>query len=135
VNIFLDQEGQARLRDEEDPEPGFEGMVVPAKFPPGHLLNWVPGKTPTREPEGLPWALESETDFVLQVHMRRTGKPELLQPVIGLYFTNKPPVRPALVFGLFSQMIDIPAGEKNYILERTFTLPVDLEADCSFFQM
>lgn len=127
VNVFIDQQGQSRLLDAEDPEPGFDGMVVPAQFPPGHLLNWVLGKYPTREPAGLPWILEPETDLVLQLHLRRTGKPELLQPSIGLYFTNKPPIRPPLVFGLFTKLIDIPPGEKNYVVERSYTLPVDVQ--------
>ena len=71
--------------------------------------------------------LEKETDLVLQIHMQRTGKTELLQPSIGFYFTNKPPAKAALLIGLLSQLIDIPPGEKNYVVERTFKLPVDVQ--------
>jgi tetratricopeptide (TPR) repeat protein len=71
--------------------------------------------------------LEPETDLVLQAHMQRTGKTECLQPEIGLYFTNKPPIRPALVLGLVAKLIDIPAGESSHVLERSFTLPVDVQ--------
>ena len=59
--------------------------------------------------------------------MQRTGKPELLHPSVGLYFTNRPPTRAALVIGLLSQLIDIPPGETNYVVERTFKLPVDVQ--------
>jgi mono/diheme cytochrome c family protein len=127
VRILIDQAGQSRRLDEQDPEPGFEGMRPPAKFPVGHMITWVPGKVPAREPEGLPWVLERDTDLVLQIHMQRTGRPELLQPTIGLYFTNRPPTRPALVIGLLSELIDIPPGEKNYVVERKFKLPVDVQ--------
>jgi hypothetical protein len=82
---------------------------------------------PAPEPEGLPWVLEKETDLVLQIHMQRTGKTELLQPVIGFYFTNRPPAKTALLIGLLSQLIDIPPGQESYVVERTFKLPVDVQ--------
>src|SRR5207247_1098403 len=113
--------------DEQDPEPGFAGMSTPAKFPAGHMLTWVPGKTPAPEPEGLPWVLETDTSLVLQIHMQRTGKAEVLQPAIGLYFTNQPPAKAALLVGLLSELIDIPPGEKNYLVERTFKFPVETQ--------
>ncbi len=127
VRLLLDQQGQSRRLDDEDAEPGFGGMRVPAKFPRGHMLTWVPGKVAAPEPEGLPWILEPETDLVLQIHMQRTGKSELLQPSVGLYFTNKPPTRAAFMIGLLSQLIDIPPGESNYVVERTFKLPVEVQ--------
>ena len=127
VRILLDTTQQSRRLEGQDPEPGFAGMRPPAKFPTGHMLTWVPGKAPTPEPEGLPWMLESDTDLVLQIHMQRTGKPELIQPAIGLYFTNKPPARAALVIGMLSELIDIPPDEHNYVVERTFKLPVDVQ--------
>src|SRR5947207_14059517 len=70
--------------------------------------------------------MERDTDLVLQIHMERTGKPELIQPAIGLYFTNKTPARAALVIGMLSELIDIPPDEHNYVVERTFRLPVDV---------
>jgi hypothetical protein len=127
VRILIDQAGQSRRLDDQDPEPGFGGMRVPAKFPPGRMLTWAPGKMPAPEPEGLPWVLEPETDLVLQIHMQRTGKSEPLQPIIGFHFTNKPPARIAHVIGLLSELIDIAPGDNNYVVERTFTLPVDLQ--------
>jgi tetratricopeptide repeat protein len=127
VRILIDQAGQSQRLDDQDPEPGFDGMRPPAKFPVGHMVTWVPGKVPAPEPEGLPWVLEKDTDLVLQIHMQRTGKPELLQPTLGLHFTNRAPTRPALVIGLLSELIDIPAGEKNYVVERTFELPVEVQ--------
>ena len=39
VRILLDSTRQSRWLDEQDPETGFAGMKVPAKFPPGHMLT------------------------------------------------------------------------------------------------
>ena len=103
-------------------------MNPPASFPPGHLLTWTPGVVPSPEPPGLAWVLEPDTDLVLQIHMQRTGKAETLQPVAGFYFTNQAPSQTAYLLGLISQVIDIPAGEKNHVVERSFVLPVGVKA-------
>lgn len=127
VRILLDATRQSRRIEEQDPEPGFAGMTVPAKFPPGHMLTWALGRSPRQEPAGLEWVLEGGADVVLQIHMQRTGKPELIQPAIGFYFTDKPPTKSPYRLGLLSELIDISAGEKNYLVERTLTLPADVD--------
>jgi mono/diheme cytochrome c family protein len=127
VRIMIDQSGQSRRLDDQDPEPGFGGMSTPAKFPPGHFLTWVPGKISAPEPDGLGWVLEKDTDLVLQIHMQRTGKAELLAPKIGFYFTNQPPTKTALLIGLHAELIDIPPGENNYRVERTLPLSADVQ--------
>ena len=127
VRILLDSTRQSRRLDGQDAEPGFAGMSVPAKFPPGHMLTWTPGRSPRKEPDGLGWVLEGRADIVLQIHMQRTGKLEMIQPTIGLYFTNRPPIKTPCRIGLLSELIDIPAGEKNYLVERTMELPADVD--------
>ena len=123
VRVLVDGSGQSRRLEHQDGAPGFGGMNPPASFPPGHLLTWTPGSVPSPEPPGLPWILERGADLVLQIHMQRTGKPEELRPTIGFYFTNQPPSGPAWLLGLICQVIDIPPGEKNHVIERSFTLP------------
>jgi hypothetical protein len=125
VRITLDSTRQSRRLDAQDAEPGFAGMKTPGKFPPGHLLTWVPGAEPRAVDDGLQWALEKETDIVFEMHLQRTGKEETITPELGLYFTNKPPAKSAVVMGLVSQLIDIPAGESSYMVEREVALPVD----------
>ena len=127
VRLLVDGTRQSRRLDRQDGEPGFGGMNPPASFPPGHLLTWTPGAVPSPEPPGLPWVLEPGTDLVLQIHMQRTGKPEELKPVTGIYFTNQPPSETAYLLGLISQVIDIPAGEKNHVVERSFVLPAAVQ--------
>jgi hypothetical protein len=127
VRILLDSTQQSRRLDEQDEEPGFAGMTVPAKFPVGHMLTWTPGRAPRKEPDGLAWALDGGADLVLQIHMQRTGKSELVQPRIGLFFTESPPVKTPCRLGLLSELIDIPAGETDYLVERSMELPADVE--------
>ncbi|HEV8543428.1 MAG TPA: tetratricopeptide repeat protein [Verrucomicrobiae bacterium] len=127
VRIKLDPTRQSRRLDEQDPEPGFPGMRTPGKFPPGHLLTWIPGKLPSIEPDGMQWVLEKDTDLVLQIHLQRSGKAEQIQPEIGFYFTNQPPNANPYLIGLLAESIDIPAGEKDHLIERTFELPVGVD--------
>ena len=128
VRIKIDSTRQSRRLDDQDTEPGFPGMKTPARFPTGHMTTWVPGQTPMAVSEGLQWPLEKDADVILEVHLQRTGKAETIRPQIGFYFTNTPPSKSSFLLGLSSQMIDIPSGDTNYIVERQMTLPVDSQA-------
>ncbi len=127
--IRLDRTRESRQRDARDPEPGFSGIHAPptAQPPTGHFLSWQPGKRVSKEPVGLPWSLETNTDLVLQLHLKPTGKPEDIQSSVGFYFTDQPPTNTPIKIWLVSYDIDIPAGEANYVLKDSYVLPVDLE--------
>ncbi|MSU62911.1 MAG: tetratricopeptide repeat protein [Pedosphaera sp.] len=118
----------ARL-DEQDPEPGFSDMKTPAsaQMPEGQFLTWQPGKVPSRCAEGFAWTLEKGSDFVLQLHLNPTGKPETVRASIGFYFTDKPPLKSPFKICLLSYVIDIPAGQADYLVADSYELPVDLE--------
>ena len=125
----VDRTRESRRLDERDPEPGFDFMITPvsAQMPEGHFLSWVPGNALAREPNGLAWTLERDTDLVLQLHMRPSGKPEMIQPAVGIYFTDEPPTNTPFKILLTSRTIDIPAGVTRYEVEDSFILPVDVE--------
>lgn len=126
--ILLDTTGTARLLDERDPEPGYSGMLYDAAdFPSGHFLGWLPGTQPQAAPEGLAWLLRPGQDLVLQLHLVPSGVPETLRARVALYFDAAPPTRRAFVMRLGSQNIDIPAGERHYVIEDEYTLPIDLD--------
>jgi Flp pilus assembly protein TadD len=127
--LFLDSSGDARRLDLKDEAPGFEGMNPGrgAGNPGGHFLSWQPGTFPAPEPEGTQWELPPETDAVLQMHMRPSGKPERVAAKIGFYFTQTPPRRFPMRLLLRSTAIDIPAGEKNYVIESSYRLPVAIQ--------
>ena len=89
ANIRIDRTSASRELDEADPEPGYEGVVLKsADYPDGHFLGWTPGQMAPLAPAGRGWQLNAGTDFVVQLHLRPTGRLERVQPKIGLYFTR-----------------------------------------------
>jgi hypothetical protein len=126
--IKLDRTMQSRRQDAADPGPGFGGMDVRAEVPGGHFLGWQPGRLPAFLPDGLAWQLDPGNDLLLQMHLNPAGKPEQLQSSVGLYFTDQRPTNTCFKVVLTSFVLDIPAGESNYVVQENFTLPVALQA-------
>jgi hypothetical protein len=127
ARLLFDASGESRRRDAADPVCGFGGTMPPARFPPGHLLGWVPGRSATVLPEGMAWPLDGAGDLVVQLHLQRTGRPETVRPRLGLYLTSRPPTLVPVLLGLLAQTMDIPAGATNYEVARTARLPVEVE--------
>jgi Flp pilus assembly protein TadD len=120
---------------EQEPSPGagFAGMELANRrsiFDPddGHFLYWKPGGAPYEEPDGLAWRLDPGNDIVLNTHLRPSGKPEQVRPVIGLYFTDKPQTKfPMLVQLEHDGALDIPAGVSDFVDADNFKLPMDVD--------
>ena len=131
ANILVDRAAASRKRETE-PGAGFGGMEIRIESqvfdPDSHLLFWKPGTVPAEEPEGMALRLDRGTDLILNTHLQPSGKPEVIQPSIGLYFTSQP----ATKFPMLLQMendakLDIPPGEKNFVVSDDFTLPIDVD--------
>jgi tetratricopeptide (TPR) repeat protein len=128
ANIRIDATSASRQLDELDPEPGYDGIIVrSAVYPDGHFLGWTPGQAAPLLPKGLAWNLKPNSDIVLQLHMVPGGKPEPIQPSIGVFFTEDAPQQTPVMMRLSNQRIDIPAGDANYMAEDSFVLPVDVD--------
>ena len=131
ASIILDR-SQAARRHETSPGGGFPGMdleIEETKFDPdGTFLAWKPGNVPVAEPDGMAWRATPGMDLVLNVHLRPTGKPEIVNPEIGLYFTDKPQSKfPMLVELQRDASIDIPAGDRDYVVADDFRCPMDVK--------
>ena len=129
ANVLVDREESGR-RLEKEPGAGFGGMELviesEAFDPDSHFLFWKPGSPPYVEPDGMALRLDKNTDLVLNTHFQPSGKPELIQPTLGLYFTDKPGTRHPILLQLDNdRMLDIPPGERNFLVSDDFTLPVD----------
>lgn len=129
---FLDTNGAARKFDERDPKPGYNGgNRSNRQFT--WLGGWAVGGEALMLPPDLAWNIPTNGDLVLQIHFHPSGKIEKDVSMIGLHFTNQPPSRQFTVvqlpplFGRLSG-IAIPAGESNYVVRDSFTLPIDVEA-------
>lgn len=131
ANLIVDRLNTAR-KYERTPGAGFAGMdlnIAGSVFdPPGHFLFWKPGSIPWSEPDGYAWRLMPGNDLVLNTHLQPDGKPELVQPSIGLYFTDKPPAHfPVLLQLEHDGALNIPAGAHDFLVSDDFQLPVDVD--------
>jgi hypothetical protein len=131
VLYFADGNGRVHEKPQQGSEPGFSGMRAGGASIP--LGGWAVGAQPHLFPQGLALRVPKSSDLVVQYHFHPTGKPEAEKSVIGLYFAKKPPERTLtriqmpLHYSLFSGL-DIPAGEKDFVLRDSYTLPVAADA-------
>jgi hypothetical protein len=142
--FFWDGTGSAVEADEEDTKPGFGGMSElssalrgrrgrgdDGQAGGGGLGGWAVGGAPQGLPDGLARLLPAGADLVVQMHFHPSGKVETEKARLGLYFADKAPektltgVQVPPVFGRLAG-IDIPAGEKDYVVRDSFTTPIDL---------
>jgi Flp pilus assembly protein TadD len=131
ANLLVDRMQSAR-RQEKSPGSGFAGMELQIESesfdPDGHFLFWKPGSAPIEEPPGLALRLDPGNDLVLNAHLQPSGKPESVQPTIGVYFTDQPATKfPVLLQIENDRALDIPAGENNFVVTDQFTLPEDVQ--------
>jgi mono/diheme cytochrome c family protein len=131
VLYFADASGHAHQHPPQGTEPGFNGMrpggrqVLP-------LGGWAVGAQPHMLPHGLALKVPAGSDLIVQYHFHPTGKPEVEKSRIGLYFAKKAPERNLTRiqlpphYSLFSGL-DIPAGEKDFVLRDSYTLPIAVD--------
>jgi tetratricopeptide (TPR) repeat protein len=125
--IRIDPTRSSRRHDAEDKEPGFEGgMALDAKNPEGHFVGWSPGRGPIVSPAGMPWRLDRGADLVVELHLIPGKTAEPVQPAIGLYFTDTPPLQTPVELTIGVRTMDIPAGDPSYRVTSSFTVPVDV---------
>ncbi|HUQ69990.1 MAG TPA: hypothetical protein VM165_10730, partial [Planctomycetaceae bacterium] len=126
--LAMDVTGGSGKQDDADPAPGFKGgLNVPGQLFPGGLSTWTPGREPGPLPEGLSMPWKPGADFVLQLHLHPSGKPEVERSSIGFYLTDQPPQRSMLDLLMIDKNINIPPGEPAYRTRDEFTLPIDVE--------
>ncbi len=130
ASVILDRSRSARRR-EKTPGAGFAGMdlaVAETTFDPdSSFLAWKPGSVPAAEPDGMAWRADPGMDLVFNVHLRPSGKAESVNPSIGLYFTDKPRTKFAMLVELeHDGAIDISAGERDYLVSDDFRTPLDV---------
>lgn len=127
ANLIVDRSGSAR-RQEKSPGSGFPGMELQIESesfdPDGHFFFWKPGTILEPEPSGMALRLDPGNDLVLNTHLQPSGKPEKIQPSIGIYFTEKPATKFPLLLQLENdRKLDIPPGDDNFVVADKFTLP------------
>jgi tetratricopeptide (TPR) repeat protein/mono/diheme cytochrome c family protein len=131
ANILVDRVKSARHL-ETSPGSGFAGMELRIESevfdPDSHFLFWKPGSAPYVYPEGMALRIDKGTDLVLNTHLQPSGKPEEIQPSVGLYFTDQPATEiPMLIQLQGDSKLDIPPGDSHFVVSDAFTLPLDVD--------
>jgi Tfp pilus assembly protein PilF len=129
--MAIDETPSSRRLDDQDPGLGFAGMDLmgEAHMPDGSLLGWTPGMLPFPGIVGMTWRLQPRTDLVLQLHMLPSDTPQTIQAAVGFHFAE-PSEAPAPAHVLLldaDDQLNIPAGEKNFVVTDSMELPVDVE--------
>jgi hypothetical protein len=137
--FFLDATGTAAKREEESGQVGSSGAMgglgrfgAKDKSVAG-IGGWAVGAQARALPDGLAYRLPNGSDLILSTHFHPSGKAEEEVSTIAFYFADKPPVQRftglqlPVAFG-FLAGIDIAAGQKDFSIEDSFVLPVDVKA-------
>lgn len=123
ATMQFDATGTSRRFDAADPQPGYEGLVAhSAASPEGYFLDWGPGHAPYVAPDGMAWPVQPRTDLVMMLHLRPTGREEVVRGTLGLYFSDSPPRTVPTLIRLTRQHLDIAPGEPRYVVTASFTL-------------
>lgn len=131
ANMVIDRLELSR-KLEKDPGAGYGGMEVlleSNQFGPNssHFLFWKPGTVPYFEPADMAIRLDKGSDLILKTHLQPSGKPEWIQPSVGIYFTDEPATKHPMLFQMSCDgLLDIPAGDDNFVITDDFKLPVDV---------
>jgi len=126
--IRVDRTGASRRRDGEDGQPGYDGMAWQStQDPDGQFIGWAPGRGPIVAPDGMPWRLERGADLVIEMHMLAAKAPREIKPTVALFFSGAAPSKTPLTVKMSSKLIDIPPGQRDYVVTDTYDLPVAVD--------
>lgn len=133
ANLLIDRTASFRRAHPNDWQDGVAGMELevdagPTFDPDSHFLFWKPDTPVLTEVAGMPWRLDPGNDLILNMHLKPSGKPETMQAEIGLYFTDNPPEKHPMLLQLEDdEALDIPAGDRDFVVQDEMKLPVDVE--------
>jgi Flp pilus assembly protein TadD len=133
ANVLIDRTASFRRAHAEQWKDGVPGMELEVDAgndfdPDSHFLFWKPDTAVLVEPAGMPWRLDPGNDLILNMHLKPSGKAEVISAEVGLYFTDQPPTKQPMLLQLeHDSVLDIPAGKRDFVVEDELKLPVDVE--------
>lgn len=126
--FFLDALGVAKTKEGADGKPGYHSFGGIGFFPTGGLGGWAPGHRQRPLPPGVVRRVVKGSDLVMQAHFHPTGKPEVEQSELGIYFAKQKPEKFLLPLQVnATRQIDIPAGDANYQVSASSVVPADVD--------
>lgn len=133
ANIIVDRSRLLRRHDGADGQPGFGGMDVITEVtgefdPDSHFLFWKPGSPAQQEPDNMAWKLDPGSDLILNLHLQPSGKPEVVEAEVGLYFApHAPTLHPMLLQLEHDGALNIPAGNPAFSVTDHLKLPMPVQ--------
>lgn len=125
ASFRYDDAGIARQLDGLDPQPGYRRTDGWGFGTGGTLGGWAMGAIPQRFPEGMGRPLAAFSDFVIQSHYHPTGRAEIDQSQVGIYFAPRTATQQVAELFVANVKLEIPAGESRFRHIATYTLPVE----------
>lgn len=110
-----------------DGQPGYTSFGGPGFAAAGSLGGWGLAALPRFLPADTGMLLPAGSDLVMQIHYHPTGKEEVDQSELGIYFAKKPATKYVSTFISRTTDIAIPAGAKDHgVACSSAPLPVDV---------
>ncbi|HEX3662142.1 MAG TPA: tetratricopeptide repeat protein [Acidobacteriaceae bacterium] len=134
ANVLIDRTASWRRAHPSDWQNGFGGMELEVDAgnifdPDSHFLFWKPDTPVLYEPPGMPWRLDPGNDLILNIHLKPSGKPEIISARIGLYFADAPAQQHPMLLQLDAdEQLNIPANDRAFVVQDSLRLPIDVEA-------
>jgi hypothetical protein len=125
--LYLNNDGGAQARDDTTTEPGYRCFGGPGVRAAGSLGGWVPGAIPHKLPTGVAMHVPPGSELVMQNHYHPSGKPEVDQSELGIFFAKGPVEKTVFSVPMMQRDLNIPAGDSNYHVSATFVTPINLE--------
>ncbi len=127
--FFLDANGAAAKKEAatHDGNPGYTAFGGPGFTPTGGLGGWAPGAAPDLLPQGWGRRVRQGSDLIVQCHFHPDGKDETETFSLGIYYTKTRPKHVVVGGNVHSFKINIPPGEKNYVVKGQYKVPVDID--------
>jgi len=90
------------------------------------LGGTAPGLQASFYPEGVARLVKAGTEIIFQMHYTPNGKAATDKSYVGLFFAKEPPREQMLGHMILNVSFKIPAGDPNYEVRSTWTVPEDI---------
>ena len=133
ANVLIDRTASFRQQHPDNWMDGVPGMELELDAgntfdPDSHFLFWKPDTPVLQEAPGMPWRLDPGNDLILNMHLKPSGKSETVDARIGLWFADSPPSKFPMLLQLDDDRdLDIPPGQRNFVVHDELTLPIDVD--------
>lgn len=126
VTFLADTTGSGRYLDDQDNGPGYYMAGDVRDTPSGDLGGVGVGARHLVLPDGYHWSIKPESDLLMQINFRPTGRIEFLDEEIHLWETDRSDSRPLRTLSTMVRRVDVPAG-KSVTIQDSRKLPVDVD--------